>query len=603
MTPGQEHHAAELLRRAREHLRAGRPTHAEALAEVALSWDAGSDAAMAVLGHTALLRGDHARAAALLAPAVAKRADAARCHDLGRALVGLGRRADAVGAFRQAAELAPQDGAVANDLGVVLAELGRVADAEAAFRRAVAVQPGSAEARDNLATAMSQLGRPGEAAALPMPPPEPESLEAAIALRPDDVELRRSFAQHLQSLGRFAEAEAELTVALSLAPDVAVVHADLGWVLRRQDRLDEALVLLLAAAERWPDDARVLNSLAIAVLNAGRVEEALALLERAAACDPDDAEVQHNRAMALLRLGRFAEGWDAYEWRWRMGQGRPVHRVLPQPLWAGEPLDGRAILLHAEQGLGDTLQFLRYVPLVAGRGGRVVLEVPAALGRLAARLPGVAELVWAGDPLPPFDLHCPLLSLPRAFGTTVATIPSAPYLTADPGLVAAWRERLGGTGLRVGLVWAGRPEHWDDARRSLPFGALAPLWAVPGVRWFSLQVGPRAADLASAPSGVMMDLAPMLVDFADTAAVLIALDLLVCVDTAVAHLAGALGRPAWLLLPHAADWRWMREADRTPWYPSLRLFRQVAPGAWDDVVGRVVAFPPLSLRVGHRPGG
>ena len=351
-TSGQPHQAAELLRRAREHLRAGRHAHAEALAEVALAWDAGSDEAMAILGRTALLRGDHARAAGLLVPAVAQRPEAVWCHDLGRALVGLGRRTEAATAFGRAAELAPQDGDIANDLGVVLAELGRVAEAEAAFRRAVALQPGSVQARNNLATALTQLGRAAEAAALPPPPPEPEPLEAAIARLPDDAELRRLRAQHLQTLGRLAEAEAELRVALALAPGAPAAHADLGWVLRRQNRLDEATALLSAAVERWPGDARVLNSLAIAVLNAGQPEAALALLDRAAAGDPDDAEVQHNRAMALLRLGRFAEGWEAYEWRWRMGQGRSVHRALPQPLWTGEALDGRSILLHAEQGLG-----------------------------------------------------------------------------------------------------------------------------------------------------------------------------------------------------------------------------------------------------------
>ena len=373
-----ERDTTDLLRRARAHLRAGRTAHAEALAEVALVWDADSDEALAILGHTALLRGDHARAAGLLGPAVAKREDAARLLDLGRALVGMDRRQDAATAFRRAADLAPADGGIANDLGVVLAELGRIDEAEAAFRHAMTLPGRPTEARNNLATALRQLGRAEEAAALSaLPPQDAAALDAqaeaavaegryddafaagaaAIAARPDDAEPRRRHAHRLQIAGRLAEAEAELRAALALAPGAPAVHADLGWVVRRAGRLEEAIALLSAAAERWPNEARVLNSLAIAVLNVGRAEEALALLGHAVACDPVDAEVQHNRAMALLRLGRFAEGWEAYEWRWRMGQGRAVHRAFPVPLWGGEALDGRTILLHAEQGLGDTLQF------------------------------------------------------------------------------------------------------------------------------------------------------------------------------------------------------------------------------------------------------
>ncbi len=619
--------ATDLLRRAREHLRGDRPTHAEALAEVALSWDPASDEAMEILARTALLRGDPVRAAALLATAAQHRETAPRLANLARAWFALGRKEEAVAAFRRAAILAPEDGALANDLGAALAQTGQAAEAEAAFRRAVALLPDLAPARGNLATVLRELGRHAEAAALTLPAapaPDPATAPAtandhladvrlqqkrneeaitagreAVALRPDDAGLRRRHANRLQLIGRLAEAETELRQALVLDPESAGGQAELGWVLRRQDRLDEALAVLSAAAVRWPDDLLILNSLSVALLDSGRPEEALAMLDRAVALYPDHPEhpeLQHNRATILLRLGRFREGWELYEWRWRMAQGAAVRRDFPQALWTGEDLRGCRILLHAEQGLGDALQFLRFVPLVAARGARVVLELPAPLAALAAKgaagdaagVDGVAELVWAGDELPNFDLHCPLLSLPRAFGTLLETIPPPPYLAADPHRVAVWRERLAPDArLRVGLVWAGRSEHRDDSRRSMPFAALAPLWLVPGVRWFSLQVGPRSADLAAAPPGGVTDLAPLLGDFADTAAALSMLDLLVAVDTATVHLAGALGRPAWLLLAYAADWRWMRDAERTRWYPSLRLFRQPAPGAWPDVIARV----------------
>jgi ADP-heptose:LPS heptosyltransferase len=260
------------------------------------------------------------------------------------------------------------------------------------------------------------------------------------------------------------------------------------------------------------------------------------------------------------------------------------------PLWNGEDLAGRTVLLHGEQGYGDTIQGLRYVPLVAARGGRVVLEVPAPLARVAASVSGVAEFVTAGQALPRFDLVCPMLSLPRALGTTLETIPAdLPYLAPPAEAVAQWRERLGGPGLRIGIAWAGSALHRSDAQRSIEIETLAPLLKTKGVRWFSLQVGERAADLARLPAGLITDLAPRLSDFADTAAALANLDLLISVDTAVVHLAGALARPAWVMLRARPDWRWMLEREDTPWYPSLRLFRQRERGDWDEVVARVRA--------------
>ena len=264
-------------------------------------------------------------------------------------------------------------------------------------------------------------------------------------------------------------------------------------------------------------------------------------------------------------------------------------RKLPQPLWTGEDLAGKTILLHHEQGLGDTIQFMRYAPLVAARGARIVLELQPALVRLAAGFQGTMEIVAAGSPLPPFDFHCPLLSLPERFATDLATIPVAiPYLVPETEATARWRRQLApGAGLKIGLVWAGNPAHQDDRKRSLPLERLMPLLKVPGLRWFSLQVGERAGDIARLPGGMITDLSQNLTDLAETAAAIANLDLVVAVDTSVVHLAGALGRPVWVLLPFAPDWRWMLGRDDSPWYPSLRLFRQKRPDDWDAVVAKV----------------
>ena len=295
-------------------------------------------------------------------------------------------------------------------------------------------------------------------------------------------------------------------------------------------------------------------------------------------------------ALALLLQGRFAEGWEAYESR------RQIRRIardpgFVQPFWDGSPLGGRRILLTSEQGFGDTIQFVRYAPLVAARGGRVLLQCKPELKRLLAGQCGIEQVVTPGDATPAFDVWCLLMSLPHLLGTTLQTIPAqVPYLTPDPHLIDKWGKRTAHepAGLKVGLVWAGGAHNKNDRVRSLSLGALAPLAQVPGVRFYSLQKGAASDQARTPPAGMeMTDWTPELADFADTAALVANLDLVISVDTAVAHLAGAIGKPVWVLLPLSPDFRWLLNRDDSPWYPTVRLFRQPTRGDWASVIERV----------------
>lgn len=492
--------------------------------------------------------GDHRRVLALLDHAIALAPDEARAWaGAGLALRALGRPGEALAALCRARFLDPVLAPVRTGIGSILLDRGLAAEAEAEFAAATEAAPGWWVGWTNRGLALQHRDRAEEALA---------PLRHATGLAPDQPEAWRSLGTALLLLGRTEEAEATLRRALSLDPRHALAQSNLGWALRRQNRLEEA-----RAAYR--------NALAAA---------------------PDHAETRWNLAVTDLLAGDWATGWEGAEWRWQV-PGFPARpRGFAQPLWAGEAIEGRTLLLHAEQGFGDSIMMLRYLPLVAARGARVLLELPAPLLPLAAALP--VEVITAGTPLPGFDLHCPLLSLPRAFGTMPGTVPPAPYLAPPAEAAARWAARLPEDGgpPRVGLAWAGRPTHRNDANRSIGLAALAPLLAMPGLRFYGLQAGPRAADIAALGlEGQVEDLSPLLADFGETAAALARLDLLVSVDTSVVHLAGALGRPFRLLLPFAPDWRWMLGQEDTPWYASGRLLRQARPGDWSTPLAAVAA--------------
>jgi Tfp pilus assembly protein PilF len=460
----------------------------------------------------------------------------------------------------------------------VLRALKRFNEVFEAYDRALALRPDYVEvivARGNLFYEMHSYDK-----AL-------EEYERALQVRPDFAFGFNNRGNALQAMGRNDEAVASFERALALKPDLTEAHNNRGNALLNLNRPEEALADYETAIAHKPFAFALVNR-GSALHYLGRIEEALDSFDRAIALQPELPEAHWNKALLCLAIGDFEQGWPAYEWRWR-GATDLTPREFSQPQWRGEELNGKTILLHAEQGFGDTIQFIRYLPMVARKGCKVILELPDSLMPLIADTDGLISMHRRGDALPAFDVHCPLMSLPLAFGTTAAAIPaSVPYLRAPAERGVAWRARLAHLGKpRIGLVWSGKPSHKNDHNRSIPLSRLGPLLAVPGVSFVSLQREYREAELPALAQLPILRLDEAITDFADTAAVIGELDLVIAVDTAVAHLAGALGRPLWLLLSHIQDWRWMHERADSPWYPSARLFRQPGIDDWDRVIAAV----------------
>ena len=397
----------------------------------------------------------------------------------------------------------------------------------------------------------------------------------------------------LLEAGRTEEAIQLLKLAIQSGADDPYLFYVLGNSQFKAGETAEAAIALTMATRMDPTRAEAFNDLAAALFVLGRDAEALACLQRSLHLRPDLAEAQETDAIWLLRYGRFREGWQKYEARFRTRANQHLWRPFTQPNWEGEPLRGRTILLHAEQGLGDALQFVRYAPLVAARGGRVVLQVYARVVPLLTQLPGVAAIIDTDSALPPFDVHCSLLSLPRVFGTDLDSIPAAvPYLTVPADRLAQWRRKLGPRkGLRVGVAWSGNTNHRDDARRSIPFDVFRTvLTDRPDMEFHVLQNELRAPDRAALREMPhVRNHADVPQDFGDAGALVSLMDVVISVDTSIAHLAGALDRPVWLLLAHLADWRWLLERDDSPWYPSMWLLRQQKRGDWFGVLSVVAS--------------
>jgi tetratricopeptide (TPR) repeat protein len=500
----------------------------------------------------------------------------------GNALMALKRFDAALASFDRALALRPDYAEGHLNRGVVLHELKRLDEAIESFDRALALRPDFVEALSNRGSVLHDLKRFDEALA---------SCDRALALQPQFAQAHANRANALQALKQFAEALASCDRAVALRPDLAEVHYNRGNALHMLRRFEDALASYDDELARHPDFADALANRGFTLQSLKRFDEALASYRRAYAARPDFADAHYNDALCRLLIGDLRRGWDEHEWRWQSTELAHGRRNFPQPLWTGEQdIAGRTILLHAEQGFGDTIQFARYVPLVAGRGARVILEVPPPLHALMNTLPGAARVMSCGGPLPHFDLHCPLLSAPRAFATELATIPAAtPYLRASQEQVDEWNARLGPrTRPRIGIAWSGRPTHKNDHHRSIGLDAFLSIFAGMDASLVSLQREVRDADAATlrARSDVL-HFGDELADFAETAALIAALDLVVSVDTSVAHLAGALAKPVWVLLPFIPDWRWLFDRDDSPWYPSARLFRQDETRAWDNVFARL----------------
>jgi tetratricopeptide (TPR) repeat protein len=494
-----------------------------------------------------------------------------------------GNLADAERMFQDVSRSRPADFDTLYLLGVIAARSGRAERAAELIARAVAVDPNHAEARSNLACVLENLGRPEQA--LP-------HYDKAIQLDPGLADAHYNRGNVLLGLDRLDDALASYDTAIALRRDFADAHYNRGNALRELGHPEAALAAFDRAIALRPDHADAHNNRGNTLRDLDRHADALAAFQRAIALRPNDADVFWNESLCRLALGDYDTGWKLFEARWHIRSAQ-VGAALPGRHWTGDfPIEGKTILVSAEQGLGDTLQFCRYLPLLGARAN-VVLGVPRPLARLLSGLPGVSRVVATGDTLPPFDAWISMMSLPLAFRSTLATIPAAvPYLHADPEQVAFWRARLGSLpGRKVGLVWAGspRPElphaRAIDRRRSITIGHYAPLADIPGISLISLQKGDAAAQARTPPTGMVLhDWTDELDDFADTAALVEALDLVISVDTSVVHLTGALGRPIWVLNRYDQCWRWLRDRTDSPWYPTARLFRQTTPGDWTDVI-------------------
>jgi tetratricopeptide (TPR) repeat protein len=510
------------------------------------------------------------------------------------------RAADAVPCFRQATRFQPDDARGHLHLANALLQLGKLGDAREPYLRCLRLQPDHVEALTNLGFILSEEGQWKEAE---------ERYRRAIKVKPELAEAHHNLGNVLREQGKPRDALPCYDRALQLKPDYAKAYINRGVALVSLGQTDEAVRDLRRAVELRPNSADAHNSLGAAVSVTGDLDGAIEEYLEALRLKPDFAEVHWNRALALLLQGKFGEGWPEYEWRWK----RKTNEALPafrQPRWDGAPLGGRTILLHTEQGIGDNLFAVRYAALVKERGGTVVLQCPKWLMPLLAYVPGVDRVVAKSDPLPPFDVQLPMLSLPGVFATTLETIPApVPYLSADARLVEHWRRELSPfREFRIGIAWQGNPQHPWDRHRSFTLAHLEPLARVPGVRLISLQKGPGSEQMAAlADRFPVTELSSRLDEangsFMDTAAIVRNLDLVVTSDTALAHLAGALAAPVWLALCSTPDWRWLLDRDDSPWYPTMRLFRQPKLGDWPTVFGRMAGElrALVAGRAGRRP--
>jgi len=520
-------------------------------------------------------------------------------YQLAKEALAIGRVSVAEALLKELIAARPREGRAHHLLGTIAYGAGKDPAAAEHFAQAIRLEPENGDYYTDLASVLTRMGEL-EAAIT--------GFRAALYLKPDGPVAHNNLGNVLRDLGRLDEAMVCYVEAIRLKPDFLHAHSNLGTIHLYQERLEDAKASYFKALGINPNCADVHNNLGAVFQQMGQHDLAARAYRNAIRLDPETTDAPNNLAMALLMQGDYAQGWRLYETRWISRHSKHGVRPFTQPRWNGE-LESKRVLIYAEQGLGDSLQFCRYLPLIDPRH-EVVFEVDAPLVDLMRQLPGV-EVVARGASLPDFDAHCPIMSLPRVFGTTLDTIPNqTPYLRANPAKVAGWAKRLeAAKGLRVGLVWSGgaRPNQPDlepsNRRRNVSLATLAPLAQATGVSFISLQKGPPASEAHALPPGMtLLDFTDELHDFTDTAALIANLDLVISVDTSVAHLAGAMGKPVWLLNRFDTCWRWLLNRDDSPWYPTLRLFRQPEAGDWRSVVTTVAtALQDAADRLADRP--
>jgi tetratricopeptide (TPR) repeat protein len=468
-------------------------------------------------------------------------------YRLGRFFDDRGEPGEAFRFFQKAVELDPTLVAAYNDLGAICQGRGQIKEAVQFYQKALSLHTNFAEANYNLANAYKELGQ-----------------------WPEVVHYSKR--------------------AIELDPGLPEASYILGIAFYELDQLEEAIRCWQRTLQLNPGHQDAYNNLGVAFQDKHELKKAQTCFQKVIQNNPDFSEAHWNKSLCHLLAGSFSEGWNEYQWRFQIKEIFN-NRHFSQPLWEGGPLLGKKILLYAEQGLGDTIQFIRYIPLVVKQGGRVLVECQEDLVSLLESIEGIELLIKQGQPLPGFDVQCPLLNLPLNFKMSLEDIPaSIPYLSVNPALIEKWRDLLASdrADIKIGLVWAGRPTHKKDRKRSLSLEAFDRLSDLPGITYYSLQKGEAAQQLRNISGSLKpINVSEKLVDFTETGALIENLDLIITVDTAVAHLAGALGKPVWTLLPYSPDWRWLLDREDSPWYPSMRLFRQPSPGDWDSVIHSV----------------
>jgi len=581
MRPFLQPEVWRLLKQGIERHQAGDRETAEGCYRRALESDPRCSQALHLLGLLAQQAGQYAKSMELIRAALALEPDDPEAlNSLAESALGEGEIELARDCCRRIAELRPEPAKAHHRFGRMLERNGHWEEAEPAYRQAISLLRDSPDFHLSLARLECKLGAFKEAV---------KSCQRALALAPGKVEIYNVLGNVLTERGNYALAVEVFRRALALEPASAETICGLGFLLQCQGNLAAAADSYRCTLKLAPNLLAAHVQLGIIFVQQCDLAEAARCFERARELEPHYPDALYRLGTLHLLQGNFQLGWKEYENRWGTAYGVRHNRRFRQKLWQGEPLQGSRILLHAEQGLGDTLQFIRYVPLVAAQGAKIILEVQPRLHRLLAQTPGTEEVVRCGEALPGFDWQCPLLSLPMIFGTGLDTVPAQiPYIFADPVQAAAWKQRLRGKPLRIGLAWGGNPRYPHDLRRSIPLKALAPLTNLGGATFYSLQMGPPARQITQVrPAPRLLDLLHGQRDFADTAAIVANLDLVISIDTSVAHLAGAMGKPVWVLLHKSADWRWLLDREDSPWYPTARLFRQTTLGDWQGVMARV----------------